>query len=118
MSTHLIEFELTEGAGYVVVEVDEPISGVSRATRPGELANKASQTFEDAMDRIRPIATTLVSKVRDLADPPDEAEFEFGLKLTAEAGAILTSAGGEAHCKVTLTWKRKKESKMEAIEHS
>jgi len=116
MPSHLIEFELIDGVGYVVVEMDEPVSGVTQAARPGEVAAKASQTFEDAMDRIRPIATTLVSKVRDLADPPDEAEFEFGLKLTAEAGAILTSAGGEAHCKVTLTWKRNEKNEMAAIE--
>ncbi len=30
---------------------------------------------------------------------------EFGLKLSAEAGAFVASVGGEAHYKVTLKWR-------------
>jgi len=103
----LIEFPLENG-GSIIVEVEEPAEGMVPAARPGEVVAKAEQTFEAALDRVRPIATVLIRKVRDLADPPDKAELEFGLKLTAEAGAVLTSAGGEAHCKVTLTWERGK----------
>ncbi len=30
----------------------------------------------------------------------------FGLKMNAEAGAVIASGGVEANYKVTLTWKR------------
>jgi len=103
----LIEFPLEDG-GSIIVEVENLEEGVVPAARPGEVATKAEQTFQAALDRVRPIATTLIGKIRDLSDPPDKAELEFGLKLTAEAGAVLTSASGEAHCKVTLTWEREK----------
>jgi len=33
-------------------------------------------------------------------------EVEFGLKMSAEAGAVVAAAGAEANYKVTLTWKR------------
>ena len=38
---------------------------------------------------------------------------EFGLKMNAEAGAVVAAAGAEANHKVTLTWKR--EQKKAAI---
>ena len=109
MSTmkRLIEFDLEDG-GSIVVEVDEPEApgGVMRAARPGEVMEKAHQSFEAALDRIRPAASTIIKKLRGLHDPPDEVEVEFGLKMSAEAGAVVAAAGAEANYKVTLTWKR------------
>ena len=103
----LIEFPLEEG-GSVWVEVDEPEppGGVVRAARPTEMMTKASQTFEEALDRIRPAADVLIAKLRGLSDPPDEMAVQFGLKLSAEAGAVVAAASAEANYTVTLTWKR------------
>lgn len=102
----LIEFPLEDG-GSIVVEVDEPEpeGGVVRAARPGEIAAKAGQTFEAALERIKPAAGAIIAKLRSLSDPPDELEIEFGLKMSAEAGAVVAAAGAEANYKVTLTWK-------------
>ena len=112
----LIEFPLEEG-GSIVVEVDEPVpeGGVVRAARPGEIAAKAGQTFEAALERIKPLAGTIIAKLRGLHDPPDEAVVEFGLKMSGQAGSVVVaSVGAEAHYKVTLTWRReKKEGKKE-----
>jgi hypothetical protein len=102
----LIEFPM-EGQGSVIVEVDEPESeGVVRAARPGEIAEKATQTFESALDRIKPAAAAVIAKLRDLSDLPDEVGVEFGIKLGAKAGAFLASVDSEANFKVTLTWRR------------
>ena len=103
---HLIEFPLENG-GSIIVEVDEPESegGVVRAARPGEIAAKASETFEAALERIKPAAGAIIAKLRSLGDSPDEIEVEFGLKLSAQAGAFVASVGGEAHYKVTLKWR-------------
>jgi hypothetical protein len=114
----LIEFPLEEG-GSIVVEVDEPApeGGVVRAARPGEIAAKAGQTFEAALERIKPVAGTVIAKLRGLSDPPDEAVVEFGLKMSGQAGSVVVaSVGAEAHYKVTLTWRReeKKETKKKS----
>ncbi|HEU4629149.1 MAG TPA: CU044_2847 family protein [Gemmatimonadaceae bacterium] len=103
----LVEFPLADG-GCVVVEVEVPAGQerVVRAARPGELAVKAGRTFEDALAQVRPMADAVLAKLRALAARPDEVEIEFGLKLSAEAGAILTSAGAEANFQVTLRWTR------------
>lgn len=103
----LIEFPL-EGGGSIVVEVDEPApeGGVVRVARPGEIAATAGQTFEAALERIKPAAGTIIAKLRSLSDAPDEVLVEFGLKLSAEAGVFVATAGVEANYKVTLKWKR------------
>lgn len=103
----LIEFPLEDGES-ILIEVDEPeaAGGVVRAGRPGEVVARAGQTFESAMDRIKPAARVVIAKLRSLSDPPDEIEIEFGLKMSAEAGAIVAVAGAEANYKVTLIWKR------------
>ena len=102
----LVEFELEEG-GTILVEVDAPQeAGMVKAARGGEVVQRAQQTFEAALDKVRPAAAAIIKKLRTLHDPPDEIEVEFGLKMSAEAGAVVASAGVEANYKVTLTWKR------------
>ena len=100
-----IQFPTADG-GTILVEVEEPEGAVVPAARAGGVPEKARQTFEAAMERIRPVAGTLIAKLRGLHDPPDEVEVEFGLKMSAEAGAVVAAAGAEANYKVTLTWKR------------
>jgi hypothetical protein len=100
--SELIEFRL-EGGGAVVVEMDEEQAGlVPAGRRPGEIAREAAQTFEEAIASIRPAAQVIAQELRSLK--PDELGIEIGIKLTAEAGAIIAKAGGEANFKVTLKW--------------
>ena len=107
----LVEFPLQEG-GTLLVEVDEPEGyaetttrgGVVKASRPSEIADKAKDTFEDALDKIRPAAQSIIDKLRELHDAPDEIGVEFGIKLSAEAGMFIASASVEANYKVTLKW--------------
>ena len=82
---------------------------VVKASRAVGVVKKASQTFQSALDKIRPAASIIITKLRDLTDPPDEIEVEFGLTLNAEAGAVVALAGAEANYTVTLTWKREEE---------
>ena len=103
----LVEFPL-EGGGSILVEVvEEETPGVRPAART-DVPEKARQTFEAALDKVRPIASVLINKFRNISDPPDEVQVEFGLKMNAEAGAIVASTGVEANYRVMLTWKRGK----------
>jgi hypothetical protein len=103
---HLVEFSL-EGGDTILVEVDEPGESIGRvARRLGEIAVQAKQSFEDAVDKIKPVAAIIITKLRSLSDQPDEVEVKFGLKMSAEAGAIIAVAGVEANYEITLKWKR------------
>ena len=101
----LVEFPQEDGTS-VVVEIDDsmPEGGVVRAARPGEIAERASQTFEAALSKIKPMAGAIFTTLKDLAQCPEQIQVEFGVKITASAGAVLASAGVEGNYKVTLTW--------------
>jgi hypothetical protein len=107
----IIEFPLEDGNS-ILVEVEEAEGpGMVPAGRRGEKGapERAQQTFEDAVEKIRPAATAITKKLRALHDPPDQVAVEFGLKLNAQAGAIIAAASTEANYKVTLTWKREEQ---------
>jgi Trypsin-co-occurring domain 1 len=100
----LIEFPLEDG-GAIVVETDEAPPGGTRSAKPSEVAEKAKQTFEASLERIKPVAAGIIARLRELGDRPEQVGVEFGIKLTAAAGLVLASSGVEANFKVTLTWK-------------
>jgi Trypsin-co-occurring domain 1 len=101
----LIEFPLEDG-GNILVEVDTA-GPVTRGLgdRHG-VTEQARHTFEQAVARVQPAAQALVSQLRSLADAPEEIGVEFGLELSAEAGAFIAAASSSANFKVTLVWRR------------
>lgn len=106
----LLEFTLEDG-NTIWVEVDEPETpgGAARVSRNDQkTVEKANQSFETALDKVKPTANAVIAKLRSLVDAPDEISVEFGLKFSAEAGVVLASAGIEANYKVTLKWQKHK----------
>lgn len=101
----LAQFSLSDGTTFLV-EVEEPeIQGIQRVALPsGKQVLEVQETFEAALDKIKPVASTIISKFRDFNQPADEVEVKFGLKLTADAGAVFASVGGEVSYEITLKW--------------
>ena len=108
----LVEFP-SESGETIFVEVEETLPGgeTRRGLFPSVMVERAQTSFEDALERTRPMAATLVKKLRDIGDsagsPPDEVQVEFGIVLSAEAGAVLAAASAGANYKVTMTWKKR-----------
>jgi hypothetical protein len=105
----LIEFALKNGDSIIVeVEEPQPEGGVVPAARAGEIVVKASRNLEAALEKIKPAAEAIITKLNDLRYKPDKIEVEFGVRLSADAGAIIASTGAEANFKVTLGWSNQK----------
>lgn len=106
----LIEFPLDDGDVLLVeVDVEESPDGLEQVARNqhGEgLPEKAAMTFHRAMDKVKPAAEAIIQRLRGLSEPPDEMEVEFGLKLSADAGAVVASTGMSANYTVKLKWKK------------
>jgi hypothetical protein len=104
--TDLVQFELEDGSS-VLIET-ESVSGqpVTRGGRAAEMISKADETFEQALGRMGPTATAILKKFRETAEQPDEIEIEFGVKISAEAGAIVAKTSGEANFRIAVRWKR------------
>jgi hypothetical protein len=102
----LIAVPLKDG-GRVVVEAPEELAapGVVRASRPGEVVKQAGETLEESLEKtLVPVARAVRGCLAEVA--PDVVEVSLGLKLSAEAGVIVSKVAGEASLAVTLTWKR------------
>jgi Trypsin-co-occurring domain 1 len=101
--TDLVAVPLESG-GVVVVEMDHVPAGVVKVRRPGQVVAEAAQTLEAALDSVTPLAESILAKLRKARSQAVSAE--FGVKLTAEAGAVIAKTAGECHLKVTLHWKQ------------
>jgi Trypsin-co-occurring domain 1 len=101
----LLRFEL-DGGGAVLVEVADDEPGIEQAARVDELVVKARVSLEQALDQVRAVANAAVARLRDLAEQPQQIQVEFGIRLNAEAGAVIARTQAEGHLQVTLTWTR------------
>ena len=113
---HLIEIPLANDET-VIVEIDgAETSAQPITTRRGvrefveeQIVERAGQTFEAALDKVRPAAAAIIEKLQDLSRAPSEIGVEFGIKFGAKGNAFITSADTEANFKVTLKWRANKQ---------
>uniref|UniRef100_UPI000B29EAC9 CU044_2847 family protein n=1 Tax=Streptomyces phaeochromogenes TaxID=1923 RepID=UPI000B29EAC9 len=61
-------------------------------------------TFEGSLEGVRAAAESALRVFRDGSLKPDTVEIEFGVKLTAEAGALIAKSAVEGHLVVKLSW--------------
>lgn len=107
MVKRLVEFPMADGST-VLMEVDEPgPSGgpTYRSMKPAEIVEKAHLSYDQAIDRIKPAAESIVNRLISLEHRPDEIEIEFGIKLSSELGAFIASANAEVNFIVRLVWR-------------
>ena len=90
----LVEFELPAG-----------VRGLGR-TSAADLAKRSAEAVEAAMETIKAMARRIGTLYDEMPHEITQIEIDFGVKLDAEAGALLAKAGGEASQNVTLTWER------------
>lgn len=96
-----------EGDGErVVVEVPPGSSGIVRAARPGEIAGTAARSLAESFDQVRAAAAVLLERMTTMPSPPDTVEVELGVKINAEAGAVIAKTAAEGNFTVRLTWER------------
>ncbi|ANZ41572.1 hypothetical protein BBK82_42095 [Lentzea guizhouensis] len=111
----LISFRLPDDE-VVLVEVTADGPEISPVSRGGNVIRSAAASLEDAMRQVRVAASTALASFREMEVRPDEVQVEFGVKLNAEAGAVIAKTGVEGHLKVKLTWGRLPRVEEEQVE--
>ncbi len=101
--SELVRVELSDG-GFLMVEAIDPGDGVARASRRTGGVVNAAHTLRDSFTQLRAAADDMVQTFGRMVTAPEEFEIEFGVRITAETGAVVAKAGGEAHFMVRLTW--------------
>ncbi|UXY35661.1 CU044_2847 family protein [Streptomyces albidocamelliae] len=98
----LVEFRTEDGA-LVVVEDVVTRSGARLVSR-GDGPAQAARTFEGALEGVRAAAASALRVFRDGSLRPETVEIEFGVRLSAEAGAVIAKGSTEGHLVVKLSW--------------
>jgi hypothetical protein len=99
----VVEMPLEDGST-ILVELADDEQRLQRVGRVGKVVRDGAETLEEAVRRVKPVATAVLSQLRDLATPPDTVKLEFGIKLSAEAGVVVAKAASEANFKLSLEW--------------
>lgn len=101
----LVTYPLQSG-GSITVEVDDAPGVARRGLTPSDVAEKVTDSFESALEAVKPAILCIATTFRNFADAPEEVEVEFGLKFSGQAGAFIASAGTEAQFLMKMVWKR------------
>jgi len=86
-----------------------PVPGVrSVSLSPKDAIEKSQEAIEWALKSMRGMAKKTAKAIKEIpvAERPGTIAVSFGLKLTAEGGAVVAKAGVEAGINVTMTWQR------------
>ncbi|MEL6381359.1 MAG: CU044_2847 family protein [Cyanobacteria bacterium J06626_18] len=107
----IAQFELEDGSNTTAlfaVPVPNDDSALEEVgLDAGQMVYKATQTLGQALDAVQPVAGAIISRFKSgLMTPADEVEVKFGLTLSADAGAIFSSVGGDVNFEITLKWTR------------
>jgi len=100
--SELVRFAAPDGVT-VLVEGDETF-GVDRVARRSDGVIQAQKRLEDALAPARATVVAALAAMGGLGF--EHLSLEFGVKLSAEAGAVIAKASGEAHLTITATWGR------------
>lgn len=104
----LVKFTLEDGSTVLIeteeAEVEGEMTRLSRSSTSREIVNITNQTFEESLGIVRPVANTILNRLKDLSKQPEEVRVSFGVSMDIKAGMFI-SAGTDANFNVTLTWK-------------
>ncbi|WP_310727162.1 CU044_2847 family protein [Streptomyces sp. N2A] len=102
----IVEYALQDGDTVLVRISDGQAQGpvTTRGASTSAVIERAEGTFESVMNAVRTVTRGVAVQVQDFVQRPDVLAVEFGIELTAQAGAVITTAGASAHLKVSLTW--------------
>ena len=112
----LVEFTSDEGTIYIEVDEKLPIPKPKPEDElisiTDEIAAKATETFEDALNGVKPVANAIINKVKSLNEPADAVEVKFGIKMSVGLGAIIASGSGDVNYEIILKWDNKEKNKQ------
>lgn len=104
-------FTIDESAPILVDFTPAP-SVVRTALPPTDLAQQSEKALDAAMNTIHGMARRVSASINALSGRPTKVEVESGLKLDAQAGALVAQARTEAGFNVTLTWERQQPCRL------
>lgn len=72
---------------------------------PTELATKSVQALGRSMAMIQALANRTTEAINKLPHKPQELELEFGIKIDADLGALVSKGDGDDNLRIKMVWK-------------
>jgi hypothetical protein len=93
----------------ILVEFEDESGLHTVSDDPNELLEKSKMAIERSMETIQGMAKKAVKTIQGIpiSERPSKVEFQFGIKMNGEAGAVVAKVGAEAAITVTMTWEHK-----------
>jgi hypothetical protein len=85
------------------IDLDSPTGDVQMEKGPKDAVKKLQEIGDSIAEACGSINDAVTQRLAD--SKPDEFTLEFGVKIGAEGGAIISKVTGEAALKVTATWR-------------
>lgn len=98
----LVEFTTDDGTRVVMADVEDTHG--SHLISRGDGPSRAVHTFEESLAGAHAAARSALRVFRDGSLRPDSVEIEFGVRMSAEAGAVIVKGTAEGHLVVRLAW--------------
>jgi hypothetical protein len=105
--SEVVSFTASDGNVLFVEVAERPSTSTVRGLRPAAVLEAARQSFEEVVDNIAAPAQAIAARLA-ATEYVDEVEVEFAVRLTAEAGVVITKLVGEANFRVVLRLRRPK----------
>lgn len=67
--------------------------------------DKTKEYFDKTLSQIKMFSSSIADSIKNISD---EVEVEFSVKLTTEAGIVISSVSTEANITVRLKWEKSK----------
>ncbi|MDQ1288590.1 MAG: hypothetical protein QG622_2155 [Actinomycetota bacterium] len=107
--TELVRVPL-KGGGSVLIEDSEPSAhGPVRVGRVGDVIKDATDSLQGMLTPVRETAQAVLDELRQAR--PDEVEVQFGVTLSAVAGAVIAKTTTGAHLTIKVTWRREEDAR-------
>jgi hypothetical protein len=101
--TELIRWKLDHG-GEVLIQATPDGPEISPVSRSSALIETASNSLGTALASVRDAASEVLGQFRQMPVRPSKVEVEFGVQLTAQAGAVIAMTSVDGHLNVKLSW--------------
>ncbi|MBL1101997.1 CU044_2847 family protein [Streptomyces coffeae] len=92
-----------EGGGYILFDGVQELEGPVKAGRVGDALHDMPGTLRESLAPVRETARTVLEELRQAG--PEEVEVEFGVNVSAKAGAVIAKGDVAVHLRVRLMWK-------------
>ena len=99
--TEPVAFAGRDGSVLMVDVIDTAPARPVRGIRPASVLEAARQSLDEVIDNIAAPAQAIAGRVA-ATEHVDEVQVEFAVRLTAEAGVVVTKLVGEANFRIVL----------------